>query len=160
MAVLTYEDVGAYLAIGFGAWAFVIAAYLALKVSGMRRWHSAGGTVTRSGVKRTWRWWAGTDGVEVWGGFKPDVAYEYQVDGRIYSGSRIGYARWVTNMPSVAKKTADRYPLGGPVEVWYDPEKPGRCALDRRVSPWAFVAVLLGGAACITCGVLALQHVI
>ncbi len=160
MAVLTYRDVGACLGIGFGVWAFVAAAFLARKVAAMRRWHSAGGTVTRSGVKRTWWWGVGTDGVGVRGGFKPDVAYEYQVDGSAYRGSRIGYARLVTNLPSVAKKTADRYPIGRSVEVWYDPEKPERCTLDRGISPWLIALVLFTGTVFVTCGLLALLHVV
>jgi hypothetical protein len=42
--------------------------------------------------------------------------------------------------------TADRYPVGATVKVYYDPERPGRAVLEVGSGPnnWTFLALTVG----------------
>lgn len=71
------------------------------------------------------------------------VSYEYEVDGRKYSGYRVRFGGWLNANPTSAGRTVIRYREGSPVSVRYDPRNPRRCTLERRVSRrvWMFLAI-------------------
>ena len=40
-----------------------------------------------------------------------------------------------------AQRIVAAYPMGAPVEVWYDPEKPGRSTLKPGGAGWVFAGI-------------------
>lgn len=63
----------------------------------------------------------------------PAVEYEYIVNGQEFSGKRIWFGEARALLPSASQGVAERYPKGGEVMVYYNPEKPRDCVLERRV---------------------------
>lgn len=71
------------------------------------------------------------------------VHYEYHVHGRRLVGSRVRFGGWLNLNPRTAALTSNRYRVGTPVSVRFDPNRPHRCTLERRVSRlvWMFLAI-------------------
>jgi hypothetical protein len=75
--------------------------------------------------------------VEVSGGehssVSPYVLYEYEVNGRAYQNAQIraGDQFMRSGSSRDAYETVDRYPVGQPVTVYYDPANPINAALER-----------------------------
>ncbi len=63
----------------------------------------------------------------------PVVAYQYQVDGKPYTGQVIkaGEQYFSVRLYGDAQKTIARYPVGAQVMVHYNPSKPAESALER-----------------------------
>jgi hypothetical protein len=62
-----------------------------------------------------------------------DVVYAYSVDGHVYQGTRVrlaGHTRAAVTA-SGAVTTAERYPAGAAVTVYYDPANPWDATLER-----------------------------
>ena len=76
------------------------------------------------------------------------VAYEFPVGSQVYQGSRIGIGE--TMGPEV-EAVMKRYPVGASVPVYYDPDHPDSCVLERDAPVNAgclyaiALAVVLGG---------------
>jgi Protein of unknown function (DUF3592) len=65
--------------------------------------------------------------------FKPGVTYTYEVDGRRYAGDRLTMGATVSaSFPGFARRIAARYPVGGTVDVHYNPLDPGESVLRPR----------------------------
>ncbi|MGE3329181.1 MAG: DUF3592 domain-containing protein [Acidimicrobiia bacterium] len=63
----------------------------------------------------------------------PNVVYAYSVDGHVYQGTRVKLAGQVRAAGSGngAVATAERYPAGAAVTVYYDPANPWDATLER-----------------------------
>ncbi len=61
------------------------------------------------------------------------VEYTYTVNGEEFSGKRIWFGEARALWPSASQGVAERYPEGGEVMVFYNPEKPRDSVLERRV---------------------------
>src|SRR5215469_3921833 len=75
-------------------------------------------------------------------GYVPGLQYKYEVDGRIYVGTRIDFH---TQDSVHAKETAEswlyKYPRGSTVRVYYDPKNPNITILEPGIKPeqrWLF----------------------
>lgn len=79
------------------------------------------GTVTRSAVA------TGRDG-DGGASHRLDIAYEYQVNGRRYTGTRYSRAEMGTNSKAW-HAIRDELPVGTRVRVWYDPGDPADAVL-------------------------------
>jgi hypothetical protein len=82
------------------------------------------GTVTHSGVKstRSSRSQGGTK-------YRPEVEYEYTVDGETYIGNRLSFSS-ATGGRGSAQEKADAYPEGSRVTVHYDPQRTSDSVLE------------------------------
>lgn len=86
--------------------------------------------------------------------YKAVVEYSYTVEGHEYhntldAGSVMNISVSTTN-PANAQSTADRYPTGQPVDVFYDPQNPTRSALNVNTE------MVLNGNASLIMGVILL----
>jgi hypothetical protein len=63
----------------------------------------------------------------------PCVEYEYMVNGQPFYGKRIWFGEARALLPSASAGVAERYPWGGEVMVYYNPDKPKDSVLERRV---------------------------
>jgi hypothetical protein len=63
----------------------------------------------------------------------PVVVYQYQVNGQTYQGQTIKAGEQFFNVRIIgeAQATADRYPVGAQVMVYYNPANPQESALER-----------------------------
>lgn len=63
----------------------------------------------------------------------PAVEYTYMVNGQEFTGKRIWFGEARALLPSASAGVAERYPEGGEVMVYYNPDKPRDSVLERRV---------------------------
>ena len=106
-----------------------------------QRWHSIASQVLESGV-------AGR-GEEA----EPYAVYEYQVGGRTYRNDRIFLFDAAGSNP---RQIAAQYPVGMPVQVYYNPNNPAEAALVRNVPSAALylgLTILMLFLAALMCGV-------
>ena len=63
----------------------------------------------------------------------PVVVYQYEVNGKTFQGKTIKVGEQYLNVRILgqAQATADRYPVGATVTVYYDPANPAESALER-----------------------------
>ena len=69
------------------------------------------------------------------------IRYDYAVDGKTYSGSRVRFFDTYRNKAATNEVT-ERYRPGVSVTVYYDPANPQQAVLDRRGFGWSDVHVL------------------
>jgi hypothetical protein len=64
--------------------------------------------------------------------YEPLIQYEYQVGGQTHRGSRIALSEESCASSEKAFELLAAFPVGHPVNVFYDPAKPGDAVLQRR----------------------------
>jgi len=84
--------------------------------------------------------------------YTPLITYEYEVEGQVYTNNRVRVQAFVaTNMQSVSSKKLEEYPVGGAVQVHYDPFNPEDALLEIDPSK-INVPMIIG----IICGIVVL----
>ncbi len=100
-------------------------------------WPSVKGVVTSAEVIRT----RSDDGVN----YKPEVLFNYTVDGEEYSQGNIRYdGDWSTNKPTYANKMVKKYKVGTEVDVYYDPEEPFEAVLEPGTTWMSYLPIGFG----------------
>ncbi len=116
--------------------AFVIlVSYLTLRVRKAARWWEGRARITRSGVEVSHSHFKTTEVIN-----KPGVAYEFTAGSDTIQGERIGLG---LGQPERVDQTLKKYPVGAEVPVFYDPENPKDCTLERE--PPVSLGCLWGG---------------
>lgn len=115
-----------------------------------RNWTRVRGRITAAGVSKQAR----SEGAS---SFYPAVRYEYQFEGRLLTGDRIGFASIGARHPGAAKKVLARYPVGAEVDVYVDPLRPTRAVLTPGLS-WGSLLAAVGGAGLATLVVILLSR--
>jgi len=86
--------------------------------------------------------------------YTPLVTYEYEVEGDVYTCTQVTAQGFTSsNMPSIQRKKLDDYPVGGEVEVHYDPFNPGDALLE--IDPAKINIPMIIG---IVCGLIVLYN--
>ena len=108
----------------------------------MRSWPQTEGTIRRFTVSKT-----------LVGDIFPSISYQYEVDGREYTSDVIrpgGLVSFRSNRK--ARHMEQTYVPGGRVTVYYNPESPQECCIDREETAggrsatfWGMSIVALGG---------------
>lgn len=130
--------------------------FMLARARASRRWPSVSGQVVRSEVVS--REQTDTEPGTIHIGRRPRVysvalEYAYEVDGTTLKSKRVAFTDSFTKSEGQCEKIAARYPVGSPVTVYYDPEKPTKAVLDRATGcgPLLFFGVgslfFLGGVA-------------
>lgn len=116
-----------------------------------RQWEQTKGSVIWSSV---WRDLYSGDRHVFWA---PVVRYEYTVRGVTYTGSRISFAKGVSNTMSGATRVAmKQLARGQSVTVWYDPTRPESAVLIPGVS-FGFWLLLGAGVVLLWIGIAAFR---
>src|SRR5512133_3281629 len=76
--------------------------------------------------------------------YYPAVQYEYQVGSATFHGNRIAFGRRGYAMPKTAEKVLQAFPVGGSVQVFHDPARPGDSVLERKSST-GLPLMIIGG---------------
>lgn len=104
-----------------------------------KSWPTAMGTVLSATVAagRT----SGRNGTS----YYPLVVYEYAVNGQRYTGNRLRFGSQIgVELQSWAASALGKYPAGGSVPVYYNPDNPAEAVLIRNASGnWGNIIVLL-----------------
>ena len=76
--------------------------------------------------------------------FFPSIEYEYEAGGMRQRGNRIAFDQRTYSKPGEAEMVLEGFPVGGAVEVFYNPGKPGEAVLEKRGSS-GVVLMAVGG---------------
>jgi hypothetical protein len=87
--------------------------------------------------------------------YRPDIVYDYEVNGTPYSGNRVGVLHVGSSNPRKAEDVVARYPVGSEVTVFYDPSDPQTAVLEPGVS-WFSYMPIVGGTVFVLAGILML----
>jgi hypothetical protein len=136
--------IGGIMVVGGYLLAFHVGRPAMKKAEASEGWPTTTGVVTHSEVARD----HDSDGTM----YRPDVEYEYTVDGQDYVGNTITVgAKVSTNVAGGAQKKVNEYPVGKEVKVHYDPDDPAESCLEPGVRAsasipfWAGIGVLFIG---------------
>ena len=75
--------------------------------------------------------------------YYPHIEYEYTVGATTYRSHSIRFDRRGYSRPKAAAEALAAYPVGRPVDVFYDPAKPADAVLERKNSG-GIVLIVLG----------------
>lgn len=90
-----------------------------------RSWPTTQGTILRTEITS----WQGAQDTM----YEPLVRYTYEVGGQSYESERVRFGKfWETE--EGARAILDRYPLGGSVEVHYNPADPSAATLEAKAA--------------------------
>ena len=71
------------------------------------------------------------------------IEYNFQASGRENKGTRIRFDETLYHSTKEAQKALSQYPVGGPVTVFFDPNNPAECVLEKR-NPSGMVFLIVG----------------
>ena len=99
-----------------------------------RSWPVVKGRIERSGVHEFQELERRDNAPDRWrNAYRADVIYGYDVAGVHYTGDTAASGTRVSsNLESVARKMAEKYPAGMAVEVHYNPDNPAESAIDPK----------------------------
>jgi Protein of unknown function (DUF3592) len=129
-----------------GAFLVLLALWNARKGLAARNWIRVPGVIKRSFVMVQ-------KGDDAAAGHHPAVEYEYSIEGKKYSGSRIRYGQIGSQDRSGAERVIAPYQPGTQVEVFVNSRKPSDAALVSGVS-WGNLVIALAGLVFLAAGVL------
>jgi hypothetical protein len=112
----------------------------ARKAGASKRWPVSSGRVLSSHVKsRRTRNSNGTHSTV----HEPSIVYEYDAAGQHFESSQISFNLVAsTSFSSWAERVVAKYPIGSPVQVYYDPVKPSEAILEH--DPGILNMILIG----------------
>jgi hypothetical protein len=116
--------------LGLGIYLVVFSRRSKKKAEESQGWPSTNGTVISSEVKRSVN--RDEDGHETYA-YYPGVEYTYQCAGQTFTGKRLSFGGLVAQKdPSAVQTALQKYPPGGVVTVYYNPENPSEAVLERQ----------------------------
>jgi hypothetical protein len=146
-----------FVMLGMFAAGIVLMAWGGYEIKGSREsgsWPSAQGAITSSGISKR----ISTDSDHrKRTTYYPKVGFQYQVDGRRYTSSRIAFGTGDTGGSAKwARKVVNQYPVGKTVAVYYNPQDPQYGVLESGIT-WRSIIFLLAGIAFFAGGVLCVK---
>jgi hypothetical protein len=97
------------------------------------KWPAVRGKIVKSEVEEYQERDEDSDGRTTWRtAYRPAVEYAYAVGGRDYRGNQISYGMTISAGKGFAEKVAAKFPLGGEIDVHYDPKEPSHSALQTK----------------------------
>lgn len=101
------------------------------------KWPQVDGTIVNSTIKKQ---------LVQAGGYQyiPLIDYEYSYEGKNYSSSKWRVGNYATGSSEDAEVIHSRYPIGGKVKVFVDPENSYNSVLEFGTTPLSWVCIVLG----------------
>lgn len=139
---------GIFLAIGLSA---------ILTASASKSWPSVDGVIVSSEVQSDWssptpgtpQHRSGTQRM-----YRAAVRYAYRVDGVDYEGARVEPGEYSSSSAKRAYRIAGTYRKGQTVQVFYDPDDPGRAVLVPGKTTWFSKGAVCAGSGFVLIGLL------
>lgn len=125
----------------------IFGVYLAISSSKSKRWPTAPGHVTGSGIVRQ----SSSSSRSTGSGpitnnytYKAEIVYKYDVEGETYVNNQVRMSDISSSNQRAAETTKARYPVGAEVTVYYDPNNTERSVLEPGGSGGAWLPILVG----------------
>ena len=133
--------------VGFGLLAMLVIFGIQRHAARQRSWPIAPGKVTSSDVHQYEEWSSSDSGSRrLQTMYRADVVYSYEVAGVRYTGDKAKTGGGVSsNIEAIARRTAERFPVGTTLKVHYDPQNPAESALNPG-SRWLLLLWLIPAA--------------
>ena len=128
------------VAVIVGLGLFLLGLYQRRKLRASLSWPQTTGTVFATDITET-ESGNSEDGYST--SFSPEVRYQYEVKGAVYTGTRIGFTGRSYNRPIRAQEVLAAYPVRSQVAVYFNPQKPGDSVLVRQ-APGSSVILWVG----------------
>ena len=81
--------------------------------------------------------------------FRLSVSYSYKVDGKPYTGQRVTSSDQYEKTRGAAESALKKYPVGGEVTVYYDPDNPASAVLETGIQRNVYILLLAGACCCV-----------
>ena len=101
-------------------------------------WPSTGGTILQSAIDSIQS--VDDDGTSSTT-YGLRLQYAYNIGGQAYEGTRRTFTETRTSSHRQMQKLLDRFPQGGAVTVFYDPDDPGSCVLEPGVGTYMYLVL-------------------
>jgi hypothetical protein len=144
---------GAVISAGAGVALLLLAKRYRTTTAASLSWPSVEGRVTSAAIREGTRR-VNDNRMTV---YHPEVAYEFEIDGRHYQGRHVDMSQLMGSSGGMlrqakAEEIVDRYPIGSDVLVHYDPAQPERAVLVPGGSGGA-PTTLIGAIALLVVGI-------
>src|SRR5947209_12506161 len=74
-------------------------------------------------------------------GYRPEIKYDYRVNGRHHRSERIWFIRPSPDTQAEAQKVVDKYPVGSQQQSFVDPKDEDFAVLERGFQPQLLIAL-------------------
>lgn len=102
-----------------------------------KNWPTTDGRITISDVSKNYN----SDKSHII--YRAKVAYNYYVNGSLYTGSTVAFGDYDSSDPGHASGVVSRYPVGKNVAVYYNPNNPETSVLESGASWNGFVGLMV-----------------
>ncbi len=132
--------IGYIIAIGISAVILIKFGSDIFKAQKSRSWPTAPGTVLGSRMESSQS--RDEDG-DIRTTYGATIQYKYLVDGQEFQGDRRTFSNVRTSSVRNTQKILARYPSGGSVDVYYDPDDPSSSVLEPGVGASTYILLLV-----------------
>ncbi len=119
--------------VGLSCWGLVVL----VNARASANWTAVSGVIVSSGLEHD----VDAEMGESW---EPKVTYEYPAGGRQQVGTTLKFGDNSYDDQQEAQEILDRYPVGQGVQVYYDPDAPGRSVLEPGASARSYFVLVTG----------------
>jgi hypothetical protein len=118
---------------------FLVGFFQIRKSLASRSWAGANGTITAAKIEVDQAAASDEDSAAI---LFIAIEYRYEVNGQTHIGKRIRFDQKRYGSKKQAQTALSKYTVGGPVQVFYDPQHPDHCILEQgNTTGWVFAAV-------------------
>ena len=106
-----------------------------------KSWPSVSGTITRSEIETRAEW--DSKKKKTIKTYIPHVNYTFQVKDRTFTGTRVSFGDYRSNSRMAVRALIRDYPINKTVKVYYNPQDPSMCVLERKLGLGSYVALIV-----------------
>ena len=127
------------IGIGFAIWG----AMVLMEARSAANWPTTEGTILISKFDRNFN--TSSSGKGKWY-YEIKIKYSYTVDSLEYESDRVDFksATYQYKSEVIPSTIARRYPVGKQVNVYYNPENPGKAVLETEITFMTYIGLLIG----------------
>ena len=107
-----------------------------------KSWPSVQGEIVRSDIKKRQEY--DSEKKRYYYMYSPDISYAYVVNSNQYHGHRITFGDMATKSRKRVVRILKDYPVGKKVTVYYDPARPDRSVLVKKMGGGGYVVLIVG----------------
>jgi hypothetical protein len=129
---------GQIVAVPIGIGIFLIGYFQMRKSRKAASWPSTVGTIRKAEIYRE----QSTDYESTSASLGVRVKYTFQASGQQHVGKRIRFDNVLYATNKQAQKALEDYPIGKPVQVFFDPQNPDNCVLQKKNTTGAMLLIV------------------
>ncbi len=106
-----------------------------------KSWPSVSGTITRSEIETRAEW--DSKKKKTIKTYIPHINYTFYVKDREFRGTRVSFGDYTSNSRMAVRVLIRDYPINKTVQVYYNPQDPSMCVLERKLGLGSYVALIV-----------------